>query len=251
MTAHIRLEGVDDAPATLSPRIITGLLHEELGFDGLVMSDAVEMRAISSTVGVEEAALRALEAGVDAVMLGAVLGLDALEQMHRALVERVPEERLAEAASRVEAARVPGGGDGADRGIGLETARGAVQAEGNVVLSGPALVIELVPEPMIAAGAARHGLGELLPGAETVRLGAGDASPAVDGREVVLVLRDPHRHAWQRETAEALLLAARRVVVVDVGLPQWRPQAASGYIATLGGGRANLQAAAELLMPGA
>src|SRR5262245_54524293 len=49
MTAHIRVSALDDAPATLSPRIVTGLLREELGYDGLVLTDALEMKAVSGT----------------------------------------------------------------------------------------------------------------------------------------------------------------------------------------------------------
>jgi hypothetical protein len=57
----------------------------------------------------------------------------------------------------------------------------------------------------------------------------------------VFVVRDAHRHAWQRE------LVPPGAVVVEIGLPVWRPPDARGYVATNGAGRANLAAAAELL----
>lgn len=237
MTAHIRVEGVDDAPATLSRRVIGDLLRGELGFAGCVFSDAVEMRAISDTVGVEDAGVRAVEAGVDGVMLGAVLGLDALERMHRALVERVPEDRLAEAAARVEGAALAPVATEVDGEVGLGAARRALRVEGAPRVSSDALVVELVPEPLIAAGPARHSLGG-------VRIAAGDALPNVGGRELVVVVRDAHRHAWEQEAAERLVAEAARTVVVDIGLPGWRPAGAAGYVATLGGGRVNLEAAA-------
>ena len=237
MTAHIRVEGVDDAPATLSRRVIGDLLRGELGFAGCVFSDAVEMRAISDTVGVEDAGVRALEVGVDGVMLGAVLGLDALERMHRALVERVPEDRLAEAAARVEGAALAPVATEVDGGVGLGAARRALRVEGAPRVSSDALVVELVPEPLIAAGPARHSLGG-------VRIAAGDPLPNVGGRELVVVVRDAHRHAWEQEAAERLVAEAARTVVVDIGLPGWRPAGAAGYVATLGGGRVNLEAAA-------
>jgi beta-N-acetylhexosaminidase len=102
-------------------------------------------------------------------------------------------------------------------------------------------VVELRAEPTIAAGESDHGLGELL-GAETIRLREGDSMPPLDsGRLVVLVLRDAHRHPWQRE------LVVPGAVVVETGVPEWRPEAARAFVATNGPGRANLAAAAEAL----
>ena len=103
-------------------------------------------------------------------------------------------------------------------------------------------MVELRPEPTIAAGKAGHGLGELL-GADTIRLHEGDRLPLLDtGRPLVLVLRDAHRHPWQRE------LVVPGAVVIETGVPEWRPDAARAFVATHGPGRANLRAAAELLL---
>ena len=100
---------------------------------------------------------------------------------------------------------------------------------------------ELRPEPTIAAGKAGHGLGELL-GADTIRLHEGDRLPLLDaGRPLVLVLRDAHRHPWQRE------LVVPGAVVIETGVPEWRPDRARAFVATHGPGRANLAAAAEAL----
>jgi beta-N-acetylhexosaminidase len=66
MTAHVVYSELDpDQPATLSRRIVHGLLREELGFEGVVVSDDLEMRAVSARMPVAEAALAALRAGVD------------------------------------------------------------------------------------------------------------------------------------------------------------------------------------------
>ncbi|HKF14283.1 MAG TPA: glycoside hydrolase family 3 N-terminal domain-containing protein, partial [Gaiellaceae bacterium] len=51
MTAHIRVAGLDDAPATLSSAVIGGLIRDDLGFEGAVVTDALEMRAVAATVG--------------------------------------------------------------------------------------------------------------------------------------------------------------------------------------------------------
>jgi beta-N-acetylhexosaminidase len=250
MTAHIRVPELDDQPATVSRAILHDLLREELGYDGLVITDALEMRGLSGKVGVEQGAVQAIAAGADALCLGHDLGADTLARVERALIEavragRLGAERLAEAAGRVRklqslsnsvSQRVQKRPDG---GLGLAAARRALEAAGNVALSREPLVVELLPEANIAAGEFRHSLAELL-GAEK------GAEPAVDRRQLVVVLRDAHRHEWAREKAEALVAAHPDAVVVETGLPLWRPKAA-GYLATHGSGRVNLAAAAELL----
>ena len=106
MTSHVLLPALDaDRPATLSPAVL-GLLRGELGFDGLLVSDAVDMAGASAGRGEPAAAVLALAAGCDLVCLGA----DKDEAAHVAVLEAIadavtdgslPEARLAEAAGRV------------------------------------------------------------------------------------------------------------------------------------------------------
>jgi beta-N-acetylhexosaminidase len=71
MTAHISVPAIDasDVPATLSPKIMTGLLRNEFGFKGLIITDALEMGGIIKGFGVGEAAVRAVEAGADVLLM--------------------------------------------------------------------------------------------------------------------------------------------------------------------------------------
>ena len=70
MTAHILIPAYDETrPATLSPAIVDGLLKKALGYDGLVLSDDLEMKAISARYGVPEATMGAIGAGCDAVLM--------------------------------------------------------------------------------------------------------------------------------------------------------------------------------------
>lgn len=71
MTAHLAVPalGVDDIPATVSPAILTGLLKKQLGFNGLVVTDALEMGAITKRYSAGEAAVKALEAGADVLLM--------------------------------------------------------------------------------------------------------------------------------------------------------------------------------------
>lgn len=69
MTAHILFPAFDsDLPATLSPAILTGLLREELGYDGLVITDDLEMKGVAARWGASEAAVLAVEAGADMLL---------------------------------------------------------------------------------------------------------------------------------------------------------------------------------------
>jgi beta-N-acetylhexosaminidase len=256
MTAHIRVEGLDDAPATVSRAAIDDLLRGELGFTGVVMTDALEMRAVSATMGPEEGAVRALEAGADALCLGHDLRP---QPVHAALVEAVRSGRLAEERVREAAARVADLGRSTfatvDRSpdVGLEIARRALVADGTVALSRPPLVVELSPVASTAAGDTNHGLADVLGSAAALRLHDAplDARTLIEehfDRQVVVVARDAHRHTWQRVAVQALLEAAPDAVLVEVGVPVWRPEG-TAYVATHGQGRVNLEAAAELLQP--
>jgi beta-N-acetylhexosaminidase len=264
MTAHIRVPALDDVPATTSRVILHDLLREELGFEGMVMTDALEMRAISATVGVEEGAVQALAAGADALCLGHDLGDESVESITAAVVEsvrtgRLPESRLVEAADRVHRvadwASHAASRDRIPVDIGRLAARRALRKEGTTALSGAPLVVEFGPEPSIAAGKS-PGPGEwlrrVLPEADVVRVSEAQTDlRAVEngaGRPLVIIARDAHRHEWQRASIETLLKKGGDVVVVEVGLPHWRPTGAAGYIATYGAGRVNLEAAAALLV---
>ncbi len=64
----------------------------------------------------------------------------------------------------------------------------------------------------------------------------------------MLVVRDAHRYEWQRDVVEAAV-AGGGAIVVETGIPLWRPATARGYLATHGGGRVNLEAAVDVLAP--
>jgi beta-N-acetylhexosaminidase len=231
MTAHVRVPSLGDEPATINP-LALALLRDELGYDGLVIADALEMKGLSETVGIEEGAVRALTAGCDALIVGRDLGETAVDRI-RAALARVPEARLAEAAERVRrtAAWASSPKPGApDHAAGRDAARRALRVEGDVTLAGPANVVRLEPNPNVAAGPASHWLGELL--------------PAADDGQLVLVVRDAHRHEWIRKRVEA----SPEAIVVELGVPAWRPPHARGWISTFGGSRVSLEAVAERML---
>jgi beta-N-acetylhexosaminidase len=265
MTAHIVVRSLGETPATMSREILHDLLRGELRFTGMVVTDALEMKAISAGVGVEEGAVRAIGAGADALCLGHDLFDESIVAVRRALVEavrteRVSEERLVDAATRVRRLaswaserdrRLP-----PDRAVGVTAARAALRCEGETRLTRPALVVELEPEVGMAAGRLSQLPGEwfqaVVPDTEIRRFDAGAFDPQLelDGRQLVVIARDAHRHEWEREAIEALAARAPDAIVIEIGLPYWRPPHAATYVATHGAARVNVEAAAEALYSG-
>ncbi|MEA5424628.1 glycoside hydrolase family 3 N-terminal domain-containing protein [Synechococcus sp. CCY9202] len=101
MTAHLLLSELDrEQPATLSPAVLDGLLRQELGFEGLIVTDALVMEAIAARTGGAEAAVLALVAGADLVLMpeNADAAIDAiLEAVQQG---RLSPERLAASQQR-------------------------------------------------------------------------------------------------------------------------------------------------------
>jgi beta-N-acetylhexosaminidase len=283
MTGHLLVPAYDaELPATLSARILHDLLRVELGFDGLIVTDGIEMQGVSRRYGLEGATVRAVAAGADAVCVGgdhadertAVRLRDAIVAAVRS--GELPEERLRDAAERVRrlaawtvrvqtetGARV---GDRATAGasvVGLAAARRAVRVtmtdagSSALPLRRPPHVVEFAPPRNIAIGAETPwGLGtpldDLLPGTTAVRFAEEDLTgrpgrvlDGVDGQPLVLVVRDLHRHPWMAAAVSSALTARPDAVVVEMGLPELVTGAV--HLATYGATRACGQAAAEII----
>ncbi|WP_055481663.1 glycoside hydrolase family 3 protein [Sphaerimonospora mesophila] len=286
MTGHLLVPAHDpELPATLSPHILTGLLRTELGFDGLIVTDGIEMAAVSGPYGIGGASALAVTAGADAVCVGGENADEAtMDHIRTAIVDAVtegtlPEERLAEAADRVRAlaawladraAPDASAVAGPVAEIGLVAARRAVRitrrpgAEAVLPLTAAPHVVELAPETNLAIDkgmpwGAGEPLSKLLPGTTVARLAEPDVTGpgALDGvsdtvlgqaadRPLVLVVRDAHRHLWQLGLVERLLAARPDGIVVEMGLPG-RTDLGIAHIATHGSARVCGQAVAEVL----
>ncbi|MDM7326897.1 MAG: glycoside hydrolase family 3 N-terminal domain-containing protein [Thermosynechococcus sp. Uc] len=106
MSAHVHLPALDaEQPATLSPQILTGILRQEMGFRGLIVTDALVMGAIAHTYGTAEAAVKAVEAGADILLMP--LDPPAAIEAVVAAVEsgRIPYERIQASVARIQAAK--------------------------------------------------------------------------------------------------------------------------------------------------
>lgn len=123
MTAHIVYPQIDDTtvisqktgaevnlPATLSKKVLTNLVREEMGYDGILITDAMNMAGISENFGQVEASIRAIQAGIDILLMPCVLynlenvkDLDAIIEGIEKAVESgdITEERLEESCERI------------------------------------------------------------------------------------------------------------------------------------------------------
>ena len=262
MTAHIVVRSLGELPATMSSAVLHDLLRGELGFTGMVVTDALEMKAISANAGVAEGAVQALAAGADALCLGHDLFDGAVVRVRDALVAgvrdgRLPEARLREAAARVASVASWSAdsrcGAEIDRGAGRQAARRALRVDGDPQVDRPALVVELEPEVGMAAGRLSQLPGEwfqsVVPDAEVRRFDARtvDVDLPLDGRQLVVIARDAHRHAWERDAIDALTARDPGAIVVEIGVPHWQATGAAAYLATYGAARVNVETAAEWL----
>jgi beta-N-acetylhexosaminidase len=264
MPGHLRVpELTGDLPATLSPAAITGLLRGELGYAGVVVCDALEMKAASAAYGIPEAAVLAILAGVDLLCLGRDTDEAMYHAVRAALADavtsgRLPTARIEEAAGRVTGLRARLGqarrdfvAPGATHdGVGVAAARRALRASGPLParLDNP-LVIEVEPEENIAAGRFTWGFSPWT----TVRRvdpAAGNGATAdalvgeAVGRPLVLAVRDA---LGVLPLVSDVLAARPDTIIVEMGVPAWAPPEGTPYLATYGASRACAQAAAEAL----
>lgn len=91
MTAHLNFPALDDSgdPATLSHPVLTGLLREELGFDGVIVTDALNMQGVRDLYGDAEVAVRALLAGADQLLM-----TPAMDEAYEAVIDAVRSGRI-------------------------------------------------------------------------------------------------------------------------------------------------------------
>jgi beta-N-acetylhexosaminidase len=274
MTAHICFPAVDVAPATLSP-VWMRILRDELGFDGVVISDALDMAAVAQGVGRGEGAVRALLAGVDLLCTGSPEhprhydDRTGLAEVYDAVLAAATEGRLQRARLEQAAYRVRDlGADlaGRRRVTAGQTDPGAQVLARDVLLAvvevrgrarlgdGDPVVVDLRTAANIAAGGSAPRLTAVLrrrrPG--TIDAVGGDAAavsgPDGAGRPVVAIVDAPHRHPAEREQLAVLLAARPDTVVVQTGLGDDRPLPAHRWVRTWGAGHAHAEVVADLLL---
>ncbi|PPL15996.1 beta-N-acetylhexosaminidase [Microterricola pindariensis] len=275
MSSHILLPQLDaERPATFSRTILQGLLREELGFAGVIVTDALDMKGASGEHGIAEAAVLALAAGCDLLCIGTENTDAQLGEIEAAVLAaheagRIGSGRIAEAAGRV--IRL------AEEGLELEAsvpipalvdtevdptlAAARVAATFDVSdaaarwLAGgePGSIVRIDTEANIAVGVAPWGPFAALgtdPGPawaeQSVQIVAeGGQSPTGLAGRVLVIGKDNHRHAFARAAIDAIRASGAEVLVVDMGWPS--DDRAYADIATFGASRLLGRALLELL----
>ncbi len=262
MTGHLVVPAWGEGPATFNGNAFA-VLRGLLGFDGAVITDALDMGAVTGTSGMAGGAVRALLAGADALCVGGQhtdeATVDILIDAITTAVEagELPVARLAEAAARTAAiGTAPPVPAGYDHEIGLVAARRAITATGVPALAAAPLVLDLAVAPSIAVGDVPWGLGpvlaELLPGTTVRTVAEGDAIDAdavaeqADGRPVVVVTRDAQRYPWVVDLVGRLAKLGLDLIRVETGVPG-PDLGIAARVDTHGGARVCLRAAAEYL----
>jgi len=101
MIGHLILDQIDDQPAPFSYKLVTELLRDEMGFDGVIMTDSLQMQAMTDHYGSGGIAVSAVEAGVDILLCPADLG-ESAEALEEAVASgEIPEERINESVLRI------------------------------------------------------------------------------------------------------------------------------------------------------
>jgi beta-N-acetylhexosaminidase len=281
MTTHTIYATLDDElPVTLSPVVIRRLLRGELGFDGVVTTDCMEMKAIADHFGAGESARLAVEADVDLILFSHTPAMQA--EAYEAVLAAVREGRISEARIDASLARIGAlkarKAVRADADLSVirsathlalveEAARaGVVLVQGRlpVELSSSALVVEFasVLESGIVERGGQTGLGKVIerkrPGTPTMTLlstwDEAALNAALDrAREadvLVLATRNAHLLPQQLKQARALLAAARRTVLLCLRNPYDAPllSAAETIVCTCGDSTPSLEAAVDALL---
>jgi beta-N-acetylhexosaminidase len=274
MVSHDRLPAVDpDLPAAISAPVVTGLLRDELGYDGVVFTDALEMGGIAQVADLPTAAVLAIAAGADALCLGSFAYGEDVDVAAAALVAavrdgRLTEERLRQANERI--ARLgtrPRAGDERDTDLGVRLAERARTVRGDARLRGShVLSVRLTASVSPAVGRPDWGVegllaaagrdvtavvvdGDSYSGAGMVRAEIGQfRSEYGDDAPIVIQVRGAHRYEWTRPVLADLRDRCPDAVVVDMGLPAEPFETFRGCVQAFGASRACAQAAAAVLL---
>ena len=280
MSAHITFPAIDPTPgraATLSPGVLTDLLRTELGYDGLALTDSLEMGALATTgYPVPIAAATSLKAGADMLLISH--GFEIHRQAHAMVVDwvrrgEIPEARLDQAVGRVLAAKQRLGLLPAERGqpsvvsdqlavIGGTEHKALsrqVAAQAVTLLRDDAQLIPLPPDarPMVVEPPAAAGFGKALGIGLVFTVGANPTAAEIqtvvgsarDGRTVIVATADVAQNRGQARLVEALMDGKIPTIVIATRSPYDLlafPQAPT-YLAIYGANPPMLDALAAVL----
>lgn len=262
MTSHVVLQALDPhRPATLSRRVLTGLLREEMGYEGVIVTDALDMAGASQGRGIPAAAVESLVAGADLLCLGPQHGptptvlRDCVQAIESAVDDGVlPMDRLLDAAQRVGTLR--------RRWTNLPTPDPATIATGRVraravaervvagapkLAPGPVTVLRITSSTNPAVGETAWGHLPLGPTTD-IAVDDLDQTPPPTGPAVIVGRRassDPRIWAWLAHCLEQ----NPEAIAVELGWPTPAAIQHAAVVCTWGQARVLTDALADALRP--
>lgn len=273
MSAHIAFPAIDPAPAlpaTLSRKALTGLLRQEMGYNGLIFTDSLIMGAlVNEGRSIPQAAAQALMAGADVLLFNSGHGLH--RAAHAEIVAgvnsgRIPTERLDDAVLRILSAKADYGLLGAPRAapdlMAGQAGRRALAREvsaraitlvrdwaGCVPIRDPDAVV-VIETPQATGMGRALGAPALSVSAQPTADEIGRAVEAARDRKVVVGTSDVLKNPRQADLVKALLASGTPVIVVAVRLPYdlLHFDAAPTYLATYQASEDAFAALAEILL---
>lgn len=238
MTSHILLPALDEAePATMSPAVLATLLRRQMGFEGLIVTDALDMAGASATRGMEAAAVDSLAAGADLLCLGTNNTAEQIAGISQAITTAVrggqlSADRLHEAAWRVAHHGAQHRADHSPQRVKASEAQVVTTAQvrnsftitsrGHELLDRglTPLLVPLHTESHIAVGPGAWGpfalLNDGIKGPPVHDLG--ELGEHIDeGTLLVLIGRYNHQYPSSRQSIEAVRSRHEASLVVDMG----------------------------------
>ncbi|RPJ02723.1 MAG: glycoside hydrolase family 3 protein [Chloroflexi bacterium] len=284
MITHVQFMALEPTyPSTMSPRIIDGLLRGEMGFEGVVSTDCMEMKAVTNAYGAGESAVLAALAGASTILFSHTRASQ--EAAYDALIDaarsgRLPGDKIDFAVGKVQAMKDRFGMAGSRPALDVIqhpdhlviTARAARAGmvllhdqQGNLPLTGSAALVEFaspLDTPALESGgqtgfAAR--MHEALPGLQSVSLNPTQPSDemlaqahalAADSGVLIVATRNAHLNPVQQAIAQELLSSARRSILLALRNPYDAGvlDGAGTVLLTCGDSAPSLQAAVDALL---
>ncbi|HEX3088558.1 MAG TPA: glycoside hydrolase family 3 N-terminal domain-containing protein [Ilumatobacteraceae bacterium] len=269
LTAHLVADALDDAPVSISSAW-TSHLRDAMGFDGVVITDALDMEALAEGRGIEgiaDAAVRALQAGADFLCLGSNFD----EAMTNTVVDRVASAlddarlqrtHIDRSRRRIAMLHRPAptpavASSTSDSGAAEIVAERAITVDGHLP-DGPFAVVECRPPGTMACFNVSWGIAKSLrergwrattiTAADPVEPACATAVDAAGDMPILVVVRDACVHTWQSSVVDALVAARPdSVVVIELGWPGPRPSGVVAHVITHGAARSSARAAIDRL----
>ncbi|MBO3745034.1 beta-N-acetylhexosaminidase [Streptosporangiaceae bacterium NEAU-GS5] len=256
MSAHVVMPKLDPsgAPSTLSHKILTGLLREQLGFKGVISTDALDMAGVRKKYGDAEVAVRAILAGADILLMPPDFPTAYQAVLKAVRSGRISQERLDESVRRIltlkqkhrlSATDLSGLKSDEHRDVARRIATASATGVGEPAVSGAVLV----------TGPAGKQLSALIPGSTAVATGDTPktteiaAASAAGARADSVVVTTEDAGPMQARLVQAMVQTGRPVVLVSMGAP-YELARLSGYrgaVAVYSSGEPSLAAAAKVL----